>query len=207
MTWYGAIVHHGWAFANENLRRDKGLATTACSLPRHAQRSSCAQAGGELASKGAAPLDVQGLVDRFVADAHRSIFGEVDRQAVSYLFRAPRTRPPSVLPRSVASPLPSYHGTSDHLPARSGDLTGQAVLDIVPQGSIERQLGRLGTSRGAISMPLCRDRPILEASAAGSSVASQLTRDRRRATRKLPGDLANPVTLGAQESDLLTLSQ
>jgi hypothetical protein len=56
-------------------------------------------------------------------------------------------------------------------------------------------------------MPLRRDRPILETSASGSGVASQLTRDRRRGTRKLPRDLANPVTLSPQESDLLALIQ
>jgi hypothetical protein len=207
VTRYGAIVHRGWAFADENLRRDKGLATTACSLPGHAQRSSCPQAGGELASKGAAPLDVQGLVDRFVADAHRSIFGEVDRQSVSDLFWAPRARPSSVLPWSVASSLPSYRGASDHLPARSGDLACQPVLDIVPQHSIDRQLSTLRTSCRTIGMPLRRDRPILEASASGGGVASQLTRDRGRGTRKLPRDLANPVTLSPQESDLLALSQ
>ena len=112
-----------------------------------------------------------------------------------------------MLSRSVASSLPSYHWPSDRLTSRGGDLASQPVLDITPQRGVDSQFGRLGTPRRAISMPLGRDRAILEATAARRSVATQLARDRRSGTRKLSRDLANPLTLSAQESDLFSLNK
>ena len=119
------------------------------------------------------------------------------------------TRAPTVdaASRPWRRPFQATMGPAIDLPARSGDLAGQPVLDVGPQSSIGRQFGRLGTSCRTIGMPLRRDRSILEASAARGGVASQLARDRRRGTRKLPRDLSNPLTLGTQESDLFTLSQ
>src|SRR5512139_3547446 len=138
MTGYGTIVYRGRALTNQNLRCHEGLATTARSLARHAQRSPRAQAGSELTSKGTSSLDVQRLVNRFVADAHRSIVGEVDRQAVSDLFGTPRTRPPAMLPWSMAPTLPDYRGTSKGLTRWSGNLPRQSFLDIAPERSIGR---------------------------------------------------------------------
>src|SRR5688572_23628568 len=52
------------------------------------------------------------VADRFVADAHRSVLREIDRQAVSDLFRTPCECPASMLPSSVAAFLFRYHGAS-----------------------------------------------------------------------------------------------
>ena len=127
---YGAIFNGRRPLADENLRRYESLATTTRSLSGHAQCSPRTQAGGELTSKGTTPLDVQRLVDRFVTDAHRIIIGEVDGQTMSNLLRTPRPRPSSVLPWSMAPPVPRYLGASDRLPGRGDDLAGQPVLDI-----------------------------------------------------------------------------
>ena len=66
VTGYGAILDRGGTLADENLRCYEGFAATARSRPRNAQCSSRAQAGCELTPKGAAPLNVQRLVNRFV---------------------------------------------------------------------------------------------------------------------------------------------
>jgi hypothetical protein len=47
--------------------------------PRDPQRAPGSQAGDQLAGERAAALDVEGLVDRLVADPHRLIVGELDR--------------------------------------------------------------------------------------------------------------------------------
>ena len=88
---YGAIFNCRGTLADENFGRHEGLTSTARSLPRNAKGSPRAQACGELAVKGPTPLDIQRLVDRFVTDAHRRVLGEIYRQAVRDLLRAPGT--------------------------------------------------------------------------------------------------------------------
>src|SRR5271163_1384202 len=68
--------------------------------PRHAQRTAGAEAGGQFAPQCAPALDVKGLVNRLMTDAHRIISGKVERQPPGNLFRALRHRPLSVLPAS-----------------------------------------------------------------------------------------------------------
>ena len=92
--------------ADEDVRRHEGLAAPPCALPGFAQRSSRAQAGGQLATKCTAARHVQCLVDRFVADAHGGVVGEVDQQPVRDLFWTPCSCPPPRLPASEATPLP-----------------------------------------------------------------------------------------------------
>jgi hypothetical protein len=73
-----------------------------------------------------------------------------------------------MLSPSVPASLPSHRRGNHRLARRRGDLAGQSVFDIPPQCSIERQFGRLGTSRRAIGMPLRSYRAILQAVACGS---------------------------------------
>ena len=51
------------------------------------------------------------------------------------------------------------------------------------------------------------DGSILNLAASSRGVAAQLTRDRPRVTTNRPGDLTNSLTLGAEQSDLLALSE
>lgn len=73
----GPIVDLGRPFADHHRRGD----VSPCLLPRagawDAQRPSCPQACDELTAQRPTPLDVEGLVDRFVADPHRLIIGEI----------------------------------------------------------------------------------------------------------------------------------
>src|SRR6267142_2708647 len=67
----------------------------------------------QFATQRASTLDEQGLVDSLMADAHGDVIREVDRQASSDLLRAPGTRPPAILPRSMSSPFPRYGGQEE----------------------------------------------------------------------------------------------
>ena len=151
VTGYGAVLNCGGTLADENLRRHEGLATTSLSRLKIAQRPSRAQVGGELTSKGTAPLHVQRLVDRFVADAHCRFIREVDRRAMSDWFRTPRTRPPSMLSSFVAPLLPGYRWAGDGLARQSSNLASQTALDIAPWVALVASLAHLGrrTARSA----------------------------------------------------------
>src|SRR3954454_19831660 len=61
------------ALADQDLGRDEGLAPSTGACPRHPQRPSGAQTGGQLAAQRAATLDVERLVDGLVADPHRQV--------------------------------------------------------------------------------------------------------------------------------------
>ena len=201
------IFDAGRPLADEDLRRYERLATAAHALPGHAQGSPGAQAGSQLATKGPATLHVQRLVDRLMADAHRSVFREVGQQAIRDLFRAPRPRPSAGLPASMSTPLPLNLGPSDGSPAWCGDIAGQSILHVLQQDRIRHQFGRLGTLCGEVGMPLRCVGPVLEAAAARGRVAPQLTRDRRRRSSQLSGDRSNALSASARQRDLFTLSE
>jgi hypothetical protein len=65
-------------FADQHLRRHVSPRLLACPAARHAQRSAGAQAGDEFTLERSAALNEERLIDRFVADPHRLIIGEVD---------------------------------------------------------------------------------------------------------------------------------
>ena len=174
MAGHGSVGRFRRTLADHDLGRDEALAPPACARPRDPQRPAAAQAGGQLAAETAAALDEQRLVDGLVADPHGPVVREIEWQAAGDLLRAPCTRPASRLPPAMPAPLPRHRWASDAGAARSDDLAGQPLLHISAQGRIERKLRRLGPARRPLGVPLRRRRAILQAAAAGGSVAPQL---------------------------------
>ena len=171
------------------------------------ERPPGAQAGGQLAAQRPAALHVQRLVDGFVADAHGLILGEVKPQAAGDLFRAPGRGPAPVLPSPAPAALPRHDGPVHRRAVRGADETSEPVLHVAPQRLVDRQLGRLRTAGGSVSMPLRGCGPVRQTAAACGSVAAQLARDRGRRALEPAGDLAHPMPLRAPDRDLLPLGE
>src|SRR6266581_401646 len=175
---------------------------------RGAQRPAGAQARGELAAKGPAALDVQGLVDRLVRDPHGIIIGEVRPQPVRDLLRAPRGRPAPVLAAPVTPTDPA-----DVRAFRPGPIlgpphrAGEPVLDIAPQRLVHGQPGGLRAPGPPAGVPLGRAGPVLQAAAAGRGIAPQLPGNRRCRPTQLARDLADTDAPRIQDSDLLALAK
>src|SRR4051794_30524606 len=89
------------------------------------------------------------------------MIGEVNAQATSDLLRTPALCPAAVLARAVTAPAPADLRTRD---AAVGLLhrPDEPVLHIGPQLQVDRELGRLGSSRAAVGMRLRGRRPILK---------------------------------------------
>src|SRR3954449_2552453 len=156
----------------------------------------------------ATSLHVKGLVDGLVRDPHRLIIGEVHRQAVGDLLRAPRSHPAPILASGLVPPLPCRRGRAGHRRAvRAANLAGQPVLDVVAQWFVGDQFGGLGPAGGPLGLPLRDRRPILQLPTSGGRVAADLPRHRRCRAAYLPRDLANPGPLGAQQRDLLPFGE
>src|SRR5690606_19143311 len=60
---------------------------------RHAQCSPSAQTVHQLAPESTSSLNVEGLIDSFVRDAHGLIIREIDRKSVGNLFGRPAIDP------------------------------------------------------------------------------------------------------------------
>ena len=207
MPRHRAVVHLRRALADHQLRCHEPLAGGPRPRPGHAQRPSRAQAGGELAPQCAAPLDVERLIDRLVADAHRRIVGKIKRQAPRDLLRTPRPAPAPVLATAVPPALPCDGRPAHRCTIRRSDHPGQPLLHILPQPPVHRQHGELRTPRRTVRMPLGGGRAVVERAAAGRRVAAQLTRDRRRGALKLARNLAHAVLLRPQQREQLTLGE
>ena len=176
----------------------KLLAAAAGAGPRDAQRPAGAQARGQLAPQRAAALHVQRLVDRLVGDPHRLIIGEVDPQPAGDLLRAPRRRPPPVLPaRPCRRPFHARPPGPAPASRRAGDRAGQPVLHVLAQRVVGGELGRLRAPGAPLGVPLRGRRPVLQPPAARRGVAAQLPRDRRRRPAQPAGDLAHARCPGA----------
>ena len=59
-----------------------------------------------VSSRRNAPLPKQGLIDRFMANAHGRVIWKIDRQSTGDLLRAPGARPAAMLPPTVPSSVP-----------------------------------------------------------------------------------------------------
>ncbi len=77
---------------DRDLLGDEGPAAALGAGPRLTQRPPGRQTRGQLPGQYATALDIQRLVDRLVADPHRLIIGEVDREPATDLLRAPDPR-------------------------------------------------------------------------------------------------------------------
>ncbi|CAA0096447.1 Uncharacterised protein [Starkeya nomas] len=84
------IFDRRWPFADHDGIAQEGLSTAAGPLARNTQSSTRAQASRQLPTQGTATLDIQGLVDRLVADAHGGILRVIDPKSMGDLLRAPR---------------------------------------------------------------------------------------------------------------------
>jgi len=197
----------GRALADQDFGGDELLAPPAGPGLWHSQRTAGAQTRGELSSQRTAALNVERLVDRLVGDPHGLIIGEVDRQPVGDLFRAPGGRPAPVLAATVPSSCPTNLRAPNRRSVRGGHLAGEPGLHVLVQLVVLSKLGRLGPPRLTLGLPLRDRRPILQLAAPRRRVAAQLTRDRRRRAPQLPGDLTHPELLGVEQCDLLALGE
>src|SRR6202035_5295674 len=110
------------------------------------QRTSGSQAGRQFSAQRSTTLNEEGLIDSFVADAHRLVVREVDRQASGNLLGAPGFSPSPILARVGPTALPR-NGPSRHGSAAGGhDDTCKSFFHISAQGDVERKLGRLGAA-------------------------------------------------------------
>ncbi len=208
MTGNGAVLGLGRPFADERFGCDvcPGLPTRAST--RCPQCTARAKAQDQLALERSAALNVERLVDRLVADAHGLIIREVELDPVRYLLRTPRLHPRTVLAvRLVPSRPHTGRRTRDRPAAGRADLSGQSLLDIRVQPRIGYQLRRLRAACGHVGLPLRDRRPVVELSAPGGRVASQLSGDRPWVTADVPGGLTHALALGLEKRDLFTLTE
>ena len=111
------------------------------------------------------------------------------------LFRAPGRRPPPILPRPVAATLPRHGGPGIGRPVRRDDEAGQPILYVTLERDVERQLGYLRTTGGAVGVPLRGRGPVLQPAAARGGVAAQLARDRGGIAIQTARDRPHTVSL------------
>ena len=135
------IGRFGGTLADHDLGRDEALAAPACARPRHPQRPPGSQAGRQFAAQRASALNEERLIDGFVADAHRLVVREVDRQAPGNLLRAPGPGPSPILPRAMPAALPRTRPDRERrTPLGRDDDASQSLLHISAQGRVERKL-------------------------------------------------------------------
>ena len=165
--------------ADQDLRGEELLAASTGPCSRDAECSPRSQARHELTPQRTAALDVQGLVDRLVRDAHGLIIGEIDPEAVGDLLWAPGPGPAPIRSAAVASADEPHIGAWHQLAVGSGDRAGQAVLHVRLQPSVRGELGHLGAAGAPFCVPLRGRRPIGHPVTASRGVAAKLPRNRR----------------------------
>ena len=138
MTRHNAIKCFRRTLADHDIGRYEGLDSPARASPRHSQHPPRTQAGRQLAAQRTSALNEQRLINGLMADAHRLIVREVDRQAAGDLLRAPGVCPPAVLPRPMPTAFPGHGRTGNRSPARSDDDSCQSFLHIGSQCRDER---------------------------------------------------------------------
>jgi hypothetical protein len=147
------------------------------------------------------------LINGFVADAHRLVIREVDRQAPGNLLWAPGF-PPSPIPvQARPAVFPPAGATTNASAARRSDNTGKPLFHISAQGDVARKLGRLGAAGRSICMPLSSRRPISHFAAVGGCIAIELTGDCRASSSEAPPNLPYRMTLRIEKGDLFALHQ
>ena len=208
MPWHCPVPSLGGAFAEHQLGCDMGPGLVAGPGSRDPQGPPGAQACHELSLESAAAVDIEGLVDRFVADAHGLVIGELDPEPVRDLLRAPSSHPPAVRAIWLVSPFPlSRRRPSGRRSVRAPHLAREPFGHIAPQTVVLDELGRLGTTSDQLGLPQRDRRPILQLSAAGGRISAQLPGDRRRAPTQPASDRSHTETLSAKHRDLLSLAE
>jgi hypothetical protein len=202
-----AVFGLGGAFADQRLRCDVRPRPLSGPGSRDPKRPSGAQAGDQLAVERAAGLHVERLVDRLVADPHRLIIGELDREPVHDLLRAPRLYPSAITPMRLVPTFPFPTGRAESLAVVGADHTGQSVLDVGTQPVVGHQLRDLRSPSAPFGMPLCKRRLVVQPIGPRRGVAAKLPRDRRRAPAQPPGDLPNRDILRPPKGNVLPLAE
>jgi len=118
----------GRPFADQHVLGDVGPSRLTVPRPRNPQRTSGTQAGDQLPSERTSAFDIEGLVDRLVADPHGLIFGEVDLEPVGDLFGAPRAHPATIAAVRLVPSLPLRPERPDHLTVDGANDSGQPIL-------------------------------------------------------------------------------
>jgi hypothetical protein len=204
----GPVLSFGGPLGEDDIGGDMALRPVLRSCSRLSQGATGAQARDQLPLERTTPFDEQRLVDRFVADAHGLIIGEVERDPVRDLLRAPRRHPAPVLPERLVQPLPRRcPGPGHDRAVRSAHPTVQPLLHVLPQSRIRHQLRRLRTLGCLLRLPLRHHGAILRLAAPGRRVPAQFTRHCRRIAADAAGDLAHPLVLGLEQRDLLALGE
>jgi hypothetical protein len=198
----GSVLGLRGPLADQDLRGDELLAAAAAAGPWDTECASGAQARGQLAAQRSTSLDVQGLVDGLVRDAHGPIIGEIDREPARDLLRAPGGGPASVLPAPVTATDPAHLRAGHGRPTCRRDRAREPVLHVLAQRVVGGQLGHLRPPCLSIGVPLRGRGPVLQAPTAGRGVAAQLPGDGRGVPAQLTGDLADPCALGPKDRDL-----
>jgi hypothetical protein len=207
MPWHRAISDLRRTLADQRFRRDMSPGFQPGPRPRHPQRPTPAQATDQLPLERTAAFDIQRLVDGLVANPHGRIIGEIERDPMGDLLRAPRRHPRPITPVRLVAPLPRRYRRPGHdLAIRATNDTGQLVLDVLAQPVVTDQLGRLRTPGTPLAMPLRDRRLVFQPVGSRRSVAAQLTRNRRRRTPQPSRDLTNTGILSTPQSDIFPLA-
>jgi hypothetical protein len=168
------VFDRRWPFTDHNGIAHKGLSTPAGPLARNTQSSTRAQASRQLPTQCTATLDIQGLVNRRVADAHAGVFRVIDPKSVGDLLGAPRGRPAPALSKHGATLLPYHLGACEAGAIDVRHLSREMLLDIGAQSRAAGQLARARSPCRAVGMSLCSDGAIVELATARGSVAAHL---------------------------------
>ena len=207
---HGTVLGLGGALADHHLGGDVRPAWPLGAGSRHPQRPAGAQTGDQLALERAAALDVERLVDRLVADPHRLIIGEVDRQPVAR--SAPGSTPsPTADPAGAACSGPSTRtsgparrvavGSQRPTPARAGPARSRGAARWRP-ASLPSGAGRAARPATARSTPDTRAAtPESHALRRSSREIVDGDRPSRRAISRTPSPCAR------QMRDLLALGE
>jgi hypothetical protein len=101
-----AVIGLGGPLADHHLGRDMCPGLPFRPGAGNPERTAGAQAGDQITLERAAVFDIEGLVDRLVADPHGFIIKEVGLQPVGDLLRAPGRHPPPVPAMRFVKALP-----------------------------------------------------------------------------------------------------
>jgi hypothetical protein len=109
-----------------------------------------------------------------MADTHIRILGIIEPKAMCDLLRTPGRRPAPTLTINGTASFPYHIGAIEADARRVANLTGKPFFDVGPQRRVGCKLARPWAARSTISMPLCRNRPVLEVAAPRGGIASDL---------------------------------
>src|SRR5699024_7559115 len=116
------------------------------------------------------------------------------------LLRAPRRRPPTILPMRLAPTFPlRRRWPRNDGPVRAGHRTVDALLNVLTESIVDHELRGLRTLGRLLRLPLRHARPIHLLAGPGGSITAQLPGDRALVASDTAGDLVHAHALRAQQ--------